>query len=146
MADEQPLSWRRDAEVPQADLDAVREGVLLYGRQQAQGSDARDITCALYQGERLLAGAHGYTEFGRLYIKELWVEAQHRGQGLGGKCLRQLEAQALQRGCVDALIETLLDEAAEMYEHLGYVCIAHVHDYVPGFTRHTLLKAWKPRD
>ncbi|MCV2350371.1 GNAT family N-acetyltransferase [Paucibacter sp. Y2R2-4] len=143
---DQSLIWRRDAEVPQADLDAVRAGVLLYGRQQAQGSDARDIACALYEGERLLAGAQGRTEFGRLYINYLWVEAEHRGQGLGSKCLRQLEAQALQRGCIDALIETLSDDTAQIDEHLGYVCIAHVHDYVPGFTRHILLKVWKPRD
>ena len=139
-------AWRRDAEVPQAALDELRCGVVLHGRQQAQGSDACDIACALYEGERLVGGAFGRTEFARLYVNYLWVEAERRGQGLGGECLRQIEAQALQRGCVDALIETLSDETAELYEHLGYVCISHVHDYVPGFTRHTLLKVWKPRD
>ncbi|WP_310387314.1 GNAT family N-acetyltransferase [Roseateles sp.] len=139
-------AWRRDAELPQAALDALRDGVVLHGRQQAQGSDACDIACALYEGERLVAGASGRTEFARLYVNYLWVEAERRGQGWGGECLRQIEAQALRRGCVDALIETLSDETAELYEHMGYVCIAHVHDYVPGFTRHTLLKVWKPRD
>jgi len=138
--------WRRDEEVPQAALDAVREGVFIHGRQQAQGSDARDIACALYEGDELVAGATGRTEFGRLYVNYLWVEADRRGEGLGGACLRQLEAQALKRGCVDALIETLSDETAQIYEHLGYACIAHVHDYVPGFTRHILLKVWKSRD
>lgn len=138
--------WRRDEEVPQAALEAVREGVLIYGRQQAQGSDARDIACALYEADQLVAGATGRTEFGRLYVNYLWVDADRRGQGLGGECLRQIEAQALRRGCVDALIETLSDETAQIYEHLGYACIAHVHDYVPGFTRHILLKVWKPRD
>ena len=138
--------WRRDGAVPQADLDAIRDGVITHGRQQTQGSDARDIAVALYDGEVLIAGGFGRTEFQRLYISYLWVEADHRGQGLGGDCLRQLEALALQRGCVDALIETLLDEVAELYEHLGYACISHVHDFVPGFTRHTLLKVWQARD
>ncbi len=138
--------WRRDAAVPAADLDAMRDGVIAYGRQQAQGSDAQDIACALYQDGELIAGAWGRTEFQRLYVNYLWVHADHRGQGLGGDCLRQVEAQALKRGCVDALIETLLDDVAELYEHLGYACISHVHDYVPGFTRHTLLKVWSPRD
>lgn len=138
--------WRRDAAVPAADLDAIRDGVIAYGRQQAQGSDAQDIACALYQDGELIAGAWGRTEFQRLYVNYLWVHADHRGQGLGGDCLRQVEAQALKRGCVDALIETLLDDVAELYEHLGYACISHVHDYVPGFTRHTLLKVWAPRD
>lgn len=137
--------WRRDEQVPQAALDVVREGVLIQGRQQAQGSDARDIACALYEDDQLLAGATGRTEFGRLYVNYLWVESERRGEGLGGACLRQIEAQALKRGCVDALIETLSDETAQIYEHLGYACIAHVHDYVPGFTRHILLKVWKSR-
>ncbi|MET0517439.1 MAG: GNAT family N-acetyltransferase [Burkholderiaceae bacterium] len=138
--------WRRDAAVPPAALDEIRNGVIVHGRQQTQGSDARDIACALYEGGELIAGAWGRTEFQRLYISYLWVQAPRRGQGLGGDCLRQIEAMALQRGCVDALIETLLDDAAAIYEHLGYACIAHVHDFVPGFTRHTLLKVWRPRD
>lgn len=138
--------WRRDGAVPQHDLDAIREGVIAYGRQQAQGSDAEDIAVALYDGDALIAGAFGRTEFQRLYVGYLWVDADHRGQGIGGDCLRQLEAMALKRGCVDALIETLLDETAEMYEHLGYACISHVHDFVPGFTRRTLLKVWQARD
>jgi len=138
--------WRRDGAVPRTGLDAIRDGVIAHGRQQAQGSDAEDIAVALYDGDKLIAGAFGRTEFQRLYVSFLWVHADHRGQGLGGDCLRQIEAMALKRGCVDALIETLLDEVAEIYEHLGYACISHVHDFVPGFTRHTLLKVWQPRD
>ncbi len=143
---QQGRDWRRDGAVSAADLEAIRDGVITHGRQQAQGSDALDIAVALYDGDTLIAGGHGRTEFQRLYVNYLWVDADHRGQGLGGDCLRQLEAMALKRGCVDALIETLLDDVAEIYEHLGYACISHVHDYVPGFTRHTLLKVWQARD
>lgn len=141
-----PQGWYQDDAVPQADLDAIRDAVVLHGRQQTQGSDARPIACALYEQGELIAGAWGRSEFQRLYVQYLWVRDDRRGQGLGGDCLRRLEAQALSRGCVDALIETLSDDSAELYEHLGYACIAHVHDFVPGFTRHTLMKVWKPRE
>ncbi|HEY1395843.1 GNAT family N-acetyltransferase [Roseateles sp.] len=90
--------WRRDGAVPQDDLDAIRDGVIAYGRQQAQGSDAEDIAVALYDGDELIAGASGRTEFQRLYVSYLWVDADHRGEGFGGDCLRQLEAMALKRG------------------------------------------------
>lgn len=140
-----PRLWRRDAELPQADLEVIREGVIVHGRQQTQGSDAQDIACALYEEGELVAGAWGRTEFQRLYLAYLWVRTERRGEGLGGELLRQIESQALRRGCVDALIETLQDEVAELYEHMGYACIAHVHDFVPGFTRHTLLKVWQAR-
>jgi len=138
-------AWLRDAAVPDADRAAIRDAVILHGRQQAQGSDEQDIACALYEGGILLAGAYGRTEFQRLYVSYLWVRPDARGQGLGSELLRQIEAQALKRGCVDALIETLLDDVAELYERRGYACIAHLHDFVPGFTRHTLLKCWAPR-
>ncbi len=140
------LEWRRDDAVPVADRHLIRDRVITHGRQQTQGSDAADIAVALYEQGELIAGAVGRTEFQRLYISYLWVSDERRGQGLGGDCLRQIEALALRRGCVDALVETLLDEVAALYEHLGYACISHVHDFVPGFTRHTLLKVWQPRD
>lgn len=138
--------WRRDEEVPAAVRDEIQRAVVLHGRQQTQGSDARDIAVALWDGDELIAGGWGRTEFQRLYVSYLWVREYRRGQGLGGDCLRQLEAQALRRGCVDAMVETLLDDVSELLEHLGYVCMAHVHDYVPGFTRHIMLKVWTPRD
>jgi GNAT superfamily N-acetyltransferase len=141
------MRWTSDAEVRPEDLAAIRDGVILHGRQQTQGSDAQDIALALHDDEgQLLAGGWGRTEFQRLYVNYLWVRPEHRGSGLGGDTLRRLEAQALRRGCLDALIETLSDDVAALYEHLGYACIAHVHDFVPGFTRHTLLKVWRPRD
>lgn len=77
--------WWRDGEVSPAAVQALRERVRLFGRQQTQGSDAQDIACACFdeQGE-LLVGACGRTEFRR--------------------------------------------------------------HFVPGFTRHTLLKVWRSRD
>lgn len=132
--------------MPVAALAQITAGVRIAEQQLSQGSDAQPIACALYEGDALLAGASGHTEGQRLFIEQLWVQAERRGQGLAGDCLRQLEALALRRGCVDALAETLSDEAADLFEHLGYACIAHLHDYLPGLTRHTLLKVWMPRE
>lgn len=138
--------WHLDAQVPAAALAQIAAGVRIAEQQLSQGSDAQPIACALYEGDALLAGASGRTEGQRLFIEQLWVQAERRGQGLAGDCLRQLEALALRRGCVDALAETLSDEVADLFEHLGYACIAHLHDYLPGLTRHTLLKVWMPRE
>lgn len=138
--------WQTDAQVPVAALAQIAAGVHMADQQLSQGSDAQPIACVLFEGGALLAGASGRTEGQRLFIEQLWVQAERRGLGLGGDCLRQLEALALRRGCVDALAETLSDEAAGLFEHLGYACIAHLHDYLPGLTRHTLLKVWQPRE
>ncbi|MDN3919223.1 GNAT family N-acetyltransferase [Roseateles violae] len=138
---------RWSQELAPADAARVRDGVTAYGRALAAGGQAQDIACGLHDEQgRLIAGALGRTEFRRLFINYLWVDEELRGHGLGSELLRRLEAQALKRGCVDALIETLSDRHAELYERLGYAMMAHVHDYVPGFTRYILIKVWRPRD
>lgn len=136
--------WSQD--LPPGDLARIGDGVTAYGRALAAGGQATPISCGLYDGDRLIAGAAGRTEFRRLFVNYLWVDEDLRGQGLGTEVLRRIEAQALKRGCVDALIETLSDRHAELYERLGYAMMAHVHDYVPGFTRYILIKVWRPRD
>ncbi len=137
-------SWVQD--LTPEDASVVSTGVIAFGRSQAPGGHAQEISCGLYADDRLLAGAVGRTEFRRLFISYLWVEESMRGQGIGSDVLRRLEAQALKRGCIDALIETLSDRNAELYERLGYAMMAHMHDYIPGFTRYILIKVWKPRD
>ena len=84
-------------------------------RRQAAGGNAQPITCGLHEDGQLIAGATGRTEFRRLYIGYLWVDEAWRGGGIGTEVLRRIEAQALQRGCVDALIETLSDRTADWY-------------------------------
>ena len=137
-------SWTQA--LPPADAARISDAVTAHGRAQVLDSNAEPIACGLYEDGRLIAGATGRTECQRLFVNYLWVDEHLRGQGLGSELLRQLEAQALRRGCLDALIETLSDRTADLYERLGYVCMAHVHDYIPGFTRHILIKVWKPRD
>lgn len=138
-------SWSQD--LAPADAALISAGVTAYGRALAFGGNAQEISCGLRdEGGRLIAGATGRTEFRRLFINCLWVDEDLRGQGIGTDVLRRLEAQALKRGCADALIETLSDRHAELYERLGYAMMAHVHDYLPGFTRYILIKVWKPRD
>jgi GNAT superfamily N-acetyltransferase len=129
-----------------ADLAHVSEAVVAHGRAQLVDAMGQEIACGLYEGRRLIAGALGRTECQRLFVHHHWVDPAERNKGLGSDLLRRLEAQALARGCVDALIETVSDRSAALYERLGYVCMAHLHDYLPGFTRHTLIKVWKPRD
>ena len=128
------------------DAALVSTGVIAFGRAQAEGGQQQDISCGLHEDGRLIAGAVGRTEFRRLFVSHLWVDAAMRGQGIGSELLRRLEAQALKRGCVDALIETLSDRNAELYERLGYVMMAHIHDYIPGFTRYILIKVWRARN
>ncbi|MDM4768477.1 GNAT family N-acetyltransferase [Pelomonas sp. SE-A7] len=131
--------------LPAEDAARVAEGEHGYRQAQSAGGRPQAFSLGLYEGEDLIAGLTGHTEFHRLFIDQVWVEDDWRGGGLGTGLLRRAEAEALRLGCVDALVETLSDRTAEWFESLGFTCVAHVHDYLPGFTRHILIKVWKPR-
>nr|WP_122423636.1 hypothetical protein [Pseudomonas viridiflava] len=61
--------------------------------------------------------------------------------GLGAEALHKLEALALERGCVDSIIETLDDGVAGWYQRTGYVLIAYIPNYCGPWNRHILLKS-----
>ncbi|MEH0166754.1 GNAT family N-acetyltransferase [Paucibacter sp. JuS9] len=130
------------------DAERVAEGEYAYRQAHAMGGQPQAFSLGLYEGdgEALVAGLTGHTELRRLFIDQVWVEDEWRGRGLGTAVMRRAEAEALRLGCLDALVETLSDRTAEWFESLGFTCVTHVHDYLPGFTRHILIKVWKPRD
>jgi GNAT superfamily N-acetyltransferase len=132
--------WSIESEPAADDVAVVAGGVLQVGRQAAAGGDPRPIACFLREDGRVVAGACGRTEFGRLFVEFVWVAEGLRGSGLGSEALGRLERAALGRGCADALIETLSDRVAALYRRLGYVELAVIERYVGPFTKHVLHK------
>lgn len=137
-------AWTLEDEPSAADVAIVAGGVLRVGREAAAGGDPRPIACFLREDGRVIAGACGRTEFGRLFVEFVWVAEGLRGSGLGSEALGRLERSALERGCADALIETLSDRVAALYRRLGYVEVALVDRYVGPFNKRVLLKTLGP--
>ena len=77
---------------------------------------------------------------GWLYVHALFVEAPHRGAGLGGRLLDRAEAEAARRGCTDAFLETFAFQARPFYEARGYRVVHTLEDFPPGHAMHTLHK------
>lgn len=55
-----------------------------------------------------------------LLIDNLWVSESQRGKDLGSKILISLESAAIERGCEQALLDTLDFQAKPFYEKHGY--------------------------
>jgi len=134
------VNWSVEEDFADDDARVISEGVFRFGRAEAVGSEARPIASFLRDGSEVIAGAIGRTEFRRLFINYLWVRDDLRGQGLGTEALTRIEAAALQRGAVDAQIETLNDRNAKLYRSLGYQPLAVIDRAIGPFTRHILLK------
>lgn len=129
------LTWQPEED----ELQAIKTGVTAHGRALA-GNDARPLACFVRQAGQLLGGATGRLERGRLFVEYLWVDEALRGQGLGSRLLAALEVAAAEAGASSALLDTLLDDTAALYQRRGYAVLAQVPGYVPGFNRWILLK------
>ena len=136
-------AWRVLEDAPPDELAVISEGVFQHGRSLAVGGNARQLACLVSDGGTIIAGASGRTEFSRLFVSHLWVAPAFRGQGLGTQVLARAEGAARERSCSDALIETLNDRVALLYQRLGYAPIS-VINYVGPFRRHTLVKQLAP--
>lgn len=91
----------------------------------------------------IVAGLAGESYGGWLFIRYLWVSEWLRGQGLGGKLMREAERLALERGCHSVWLDTYSFQAPEFYLRLGYEVFSEV-DWSPDHKRIFLRKRLQP--
>ncbi len=68
----------------------------------------------------VIAGFDGHTWGGCCVLSHVWVHEQYRRRGLGALLLRSAEAEAVARGCVQAVLATHSFQAPGFYERMGY--------------------------
>lgn len=91
----------------------------------------------------LAAGLTGRTWATWLHVDQLWVDARHRGAGLGSLLLEKAErVAAAERDCARSRLETWGFQAPEFYRKRGYEVIGQVADYPPGVTEFILTKSF----
>ncbi|MGV9251843.1 GNAT family N-acetyltransferase [Streptomyces sp. NPDC003697] len=89
----------------------------------------------------LAGGLVGHTWTTWLHVAYLWVDARHRGRGLGSRLLARAERTARrERRCRAARLETWDFQAPEFYRRHGYKVVCAIPDYPPGITEYTLIK------
>jgi GNAT superfamily N-acetyltransferase len=88
----------------------------------------------------LLGGVNGAAHWRWLYVRNLWVDAGARGQGLGRRLLQEAENFARARGCAGVYLDTFDPGAAAFYERCGFVRFGVLDDFPPGHRRTYLCK------
>jgi len=69
---------------------------------------------------RTIGGITASISFGVLFIGNIWVAPDHRGQGLGQTLMAAAEAHGRERDAKTACVDTLSTQAPEFYRGLGY--------------------------
>lgn len=91
----------------------------------------RGVFLVARQGERPVGcGVVKVTSPGVGYVKRMWVDPGHRGQGVGRGLLRALEGAAAELGCTTVQLETnrVLTGAIALYRSEGYLEVAPFND------------------
>ncbi|MFJ4899867.1 GNAT family N-acetyltransferase [Streptomyces sp. NPDC088727] len=108
------------------------------------GPAARELPLevwALDAHGQVAAGLTGRTWAHWLHVDLLWVDAGHRGCGLGSRLLAEAERVArADRDCTRSRLETWDFQAPDFYRKRGYEVTGRVEDYPPGVTEFTLTK------
>jgi GNAT superfamily N-acetyltransferase len=120
---------------------ALAAPLIRYNEAQAGPSQHRPLVLAIRDSsDAVIGGLWGATGYGWLYTQLLVVPDGLRGQGLGGRLMRDAEAEAARRGCRHAWVDTQFG-ARPFYERLGYSMFGELPDYPPGFSRVFLRKS-----
>jgi ribosomal protein S18 acetylase RimI-like enzyme len=89
---------------------------------------------------RVIGGAVGRWWGHCCELQQLWVQPEHRRQGLGAELVRAFEMRAREHGCTSFFLETFNFQAPHLYESLGYRK-AYAHDVYPhGIVKFMMVK------
>lgn len=81
-------------------------------------SEDQEFLFSIHDGTHLVGGICGSVYWNGLEIDTLWVDAKHRGSGIGSRLLSEAESFARENGAVIAFFKTV--EARVFYEKHGY--------------------------
>ena len=125
-----------------ADLRVIEEGLTRHALP-ATGVPGFRRVGILARDEQggLVGGAVGTINWTWLHVSLLWVAEPCRHTGLGSRLMDEIEDVAVQRGCVDAHLDTFSYQARPFYERRGYRVFAILENYPPGHQRVFMKKA-----
>ena len=123
-----------------AERAAIIGGLIAYNDTNATPARHEELAIVARDGDAIVGGLFGNTNWSWLFIRQFWIEDGFRGSGLGGSLLHAAEAEAVRRGCSAAHCDTFDFQALPFYQKHGYEVFGQLDDYPPGHTRFFLRK------
>lgn len=126
------------------ELKVLQQGLLQEIESQF-GPAKRETYSWVIRGQQgdVIAGVAGFIHWQWVYVAQVWVKEDFRGQGLAKQLLQHLEAWARQQGRQGLYIDTFEDRVKSLYEKMGYVCFGSIPQFPPGQQRYFLYRTLK---
>ncbi|MCQ2430830.1 MAG: GNAT family N-acetyltransferase [Clostridia bacterium] len=123
------------------ETDFIRASLTAFN-DKAVGADGHTpLELAVYdEAGNVIAGLLGGTYWGWMYVDILWVDEDHRRQGIGSRLLTSAEAEAKNRGCHHVHLDTMSWQAPDFYRKHGYTVIGFLPDIPDGHQKYLMMK------
>ena len=70
--------------------------------------------------DEIIGGINAGTTLGTMYIEEIWIHEDYRGQGYGKELMMKAEEIARENGCISGQTWVLSFQSPEFFQKLGY--------------------------
>jgi SAM-dependent methyltransferase/N-acetylglutamate synthase-like GNAT family acetyltransferase len=139
-------SMKCDDKPSMAEMSLLDEQLGAFNRQQTGRDDFKSLNVVMRDSNgKLIAGLKSVTGWDWLFVKALWVDEQHRRQGIGSQLLERAEHEARTRCCVGACLSSYDFQAPEFYRRHGYSVFGQIDEYPQGKTMYFLSKRFDER-
>ena len=126
-----------------ADLNLIEHALVKHNEANSEPRNYTPLTILLRTAEeQIVGGLRGNTVWGWLFVSQLWVAEDLRGQDYGTKLMEAAEREARARDCHAAYVDTFSFLALDFYQKLGYTVFGMLEDFPKGHTRYFLKKVF----
>jgi len=121
---------RLDHYATQEEIAMVSEQLGIFNRAATGWPRGIPLNILVRQPDgEAVGGVEAGTAYGWLYVHDLWLPENCRGQGLGTQLMDAIEAEAVERDCKNAWLSTFSYQAKPFYLKRGYVEFAKLDNY-----------------
>lgn len=126
-----------------ADLNVIENALVAHNESKSEPRNYTPVVIFLRNTEgQIVGGLRGTTVWGWLFVSQLWVAEELRGQDYGTKLMEAAEHEARERGCHAAYVDTFSFLALDFYQKVGYTIFGELEDFPKGHTRYFLRKVF----
>lgn len=117
----------------------IYDGILAYNEKQGIFYEDMSFCIKDEQGE-MIAGVVVIRKGKFIDLQYLWVQEEHRKEGLGSHILNEVEKRAKEKGATRVSIETFGFQAPKFYPRHGYTLFAEAKNCIGKHSRYYFTK------
>ena len=126
------VGFRAEDQPDPVDIELLEANIRREASAATGLGDEVDLAIFVREGDTIVAGISGWTWGDCCEMQNLWVKPSLRGRGLATRLIEAADAEAVARGCSQAIHFTYEFQARELYERTGYELVARIADFPSG--------------